>query len=354
MPQQRLLVVGARGLVGQGVLEAYEGDAEWSVTALSRRSLDFPTDATHVSVDLTDRIQTFETVGFLGAYTHVVYAALHEKEDLIAGWRDAEQIETNLGMLRNLLDAVEPSEHLTLLQGTKAYGAHLGPMLNPGKEWHDRPSGPNFYWPQEDLVRERASAGGWRYTVLRPQIVCGLALGSPMNMTLAIGIFAAVSKALGEPLCFPGGAAFVTQATDARLLGRAVRWFGAQCGSDNETYNITNGDELIWRSVWPSIADSFEMEVGDDRPTSLTEKMSNMAPVWDELVRRHGLMSYSMDQLVGNSWQFADAAFGLRGGQNTLLSTIKARKHGFVECIDTEDMFRDQFAALQSARILPI
>jgi hypothetical protein len=65
-------------------------------------------------------------------------------------------------------------------------------------------------------------------------------------------------------------------------------------------------------------------------------------------------MSYSMDQLVGNSWQFADAAFGLRGGQNTLLSTIKARKHGFVECIDTEDMFRDQFAALQSARILPI
>jgi hypothetical protein len=138
------------------------------------------------------------------------------------------------------------------------------------------------------------------------------------------------------------------------LLGRAVRWFGAQCGSDNETYNITNGDELIWRSVWPSIADSFEMEVGDDRPTSLTEKMSNMAPVWDELVRRHGLMSYSMDQLVGNSWQFADAAFGLRGGQNTLLSTIKARKHGFVECIDTEDMFRDQFAALQSARILPI
>ena len=89
-------------MVGQGVLEAYEGDAEWSITALSRSPLDFPTEATHVSVDLTDRIQTFETLGFLGAYTHVVYAALHEKEDLIAGWRDAEQIETNLGMLRNL------------------------------------------------------------------------------------------------------------------------------------------------------------------------------------------------------------------------------------------------------------
>ena len=354
MPYQRLLVVGARGLVGQGVLSAFEGDADWSVTALSRRPLDFPTEATHVAVDLTDRIQTFETLSFLGTYTHIVFAALYEKEDLIAGWRDAEQIETNVGMLRNLLDALEPSEHLTLLQGTKAYGAHLGPMVNPGKEWHDRPPGPNFYWPQEDLVRDRANASGWRYTVLRPQIVCGLALGSPMNMTLAIGIFAAVSKAMGQPLHFPGGDAFVTQATDASLLGRAVRWFGAQSGSDNETYNITNGDELIWRSVWPSIAESFEMEVGDDRPISLVEKMPDVASIWDELVRRHGLKPYSMDQLVGKSWQFADAVFGLRGGQDTLLSTIKARKHGFVDCIDTEDMFRNQFAALQSARILPI
>ena len=353
LPHKRLLVVGARGLVGQGVLSAFDGDADWSVVALSRRSLDFPTDATHVSVDLTDRIETFEMLGFLGAFTHVVYAALYEQEDLVAGWRDTHQIEVNVGMLRNLLDAVEPSEHLTLLQGTKAYGAHLGPMLNPGKEWHDRPRGPNFYWPQEDLVRERANAGGWRYTVLRPQIVCGLALGSPMNMTLAIGVFAAIAKAMGEPLRFPGGPAFVTQATDARLLGRAVRWFGAQSGHGNEIYNITNGDELVWRSVWTSIADSFEMEVGDDRPMSLAEEMPKLSPVWNELVRRFELMPYSMDALVGNSWQFADAIFGLKGGQNTLLSTIKARKHGFAECIDTEDMFRNQFADLQNARILP-
>ena len=283
-----------------------------------------------------------------------MYAALHEEEDLIAGWRNAEQIETNVGMLRNLLDALEPTEHLTLLQGTKAYGAHLGPMLNPGKEWHDRPPGPNFYWPQEDLVRERAQASGWGYTVLRPQVVCGLALGSPMNITLAIGVFAAVSKAMGQALHFPGGDTFVTQATDASLLGRAVRWFGTQSSGDNETYNITNGDELIWRSIWPSIADFFKMEVGDDRPISLVEEMPNAASIWDELVRRQGLKPYSIDQLVGKSWQFADAVFGLRGGQDTLLSTIKARQHGFVDCIDTEDMFRHQFAALQSARILPV
>ncbi|GIT38859.1 MAG: hypothetical protein Ct9H300mP8_00550 [Gammaproteobacteria bacterium] len=249
------------------------GDADWSVVALSRRSLDFPTDATHVSVDLTDRIETFETLGFLGAFTHVVYAALYENEDLIAGWRDTHQIDINVGMLRNLLDAIEPSEHLTLLQGTKAYGAHLGPMLNPGKEWHDRPParisiGHRRIWFENELTQVDGAI-----PYCDPRIVCGLAAGSPMNMTLAIGVFAAISKAMGEPLRFPGGPAFVTQATDARLLGRAVRWFGAQSGHGNETYNITNGDELVWRSVWSSIADSFEMAVGDDRPMSLADEM---------------------------------------------------------------------------------
>ena len=193
-----------------------------------------------------------------------------------------------------------------------------------------------------------------RYTVFRPQIVCGLALGTPMNMAAAIGIFAAVSKAMGERLHLPGGHGLVTQTTDARLLGRAVRWYRAERRHGNETYNITNGDELIWRSVWPSIAYAFEMEVGDDHPTCLAEKMPSLASVWDELVRRHGLLPYSMEQLAGNSCQFAGAVFGLGGGQNTLLSTIKARKHGFIECIDTEDMFREQCAARQSARILPI
>ena len=46
---------------------------------------------------------------------------------LIRGWRERDQMETNLLMLRNLLDPLcaltSGLRHISLLQGTKAYGA---------------------------------------------------------------------------------------------------------------------------------------------------------------------------------------------------------------------------------------
>jgi hypothetical protein len=45
-----------------------------------------------------------EVFGGMGDVTHVVYAALYEKPGLIAGWRERDQMETNLRMLRNLFD----------------------------------------------------------------------------------------------------------------------------------------------------------------------------------------------------------------------------------------------------------
>ena len=64
--------------------------------------------------------------------THVVYAALQESSDLAAGWRDAELIERNLAMFRHALDPLVAEHgaslrHVSLLQGAKAYGLHLGP-----------------------------------------------------------------------------------------------------------------------------------------------------------------------------------------------------------------------------------
>ena len=350
-----MLVVGALGLVGRGVLEAMEDAAGCELIGLSRRAPDFPTRARFLCLDLTDRTacRTVLCDPALSGVTHIVYTALHERPNLIGGWREEAQIRTNLAMLTNLLDYLQPTDHLTLLQGTKAYGAHLRPMLNPGKEHHPRHAGPNFYWNQEDLVRERSAAGGWTFSVMRPQIVCGMAIGSPMNMTMAIGVYAAVQKELGLPLSYPGGDPFITQATDALLLGRAIRWAATAPAARDETFNITNGDELVWRSAWPSIAQAFDMPVGENRPTSLAETMPDHAGLWQQMTGKYGLSGLTMDKLVGSSWQFADAVFGLRGSQHTLLSTVKVRQAGFSDCIDTEVMFRDQFRRLQAMRILP-
>jgi nucleoside-diphosphate-sugar epimerase len=353
---RKYLVLGARGLVGHAVLSALARRGGVDAIAVGRHEPEMPTGARFVAVDLADGAacrRAFQRPEFADV-THVVYAALHERPDLIAGWRDPEQIRINTGMLRNVLDHVQPLEHLTLLQGTKAYGAHIAPMALPGKEHQPRHAGENFYWNQEDLVRERAANAPWTFTILRPQIVCGAAVGSPMNMVTAIGVYAAVCRALGEPLRFPGGGGFVTEATDADLLARAIVWAGETAACAGETLNVTNGDVLEWHALWPSIADVFRMAPGVPEPRQLARFMPDQAAVWQRIVAEHDLRPYTLAELVGSSWQFADAVFGYGGAAaSTLLSTIRIRRLGFTDCVDTEDMFRDQLRRLQAARILP-
>jgi len=341
------------GLVGRALVEALEDQDRCAVVAVSRRQPDFPTRAGFLQLDLTDREACQRQLGRLDGITHVVYAALHEQPDLIAGWRDAEQVETNARMLANVLDCVVPARHLTLLQGTKAYGAHLAPMQLPGKESDPRHPGANFYWRQEDLVRAASAGAAWNFSVMRPQMVCGHAWGSPMNMVAAIGVHAAVLRELGRPLRFPGRGGFVTEATDARLLARAILWAGNEPRCAGETFNITNGDILDWAVLFPEFADHFRMPAAAPQPLQLSEAMPKHSAVWERIAARHGLALRSMDRLIGASWQFADAVFGYHGGRTTLLSTIKARQFGFADCIDTAAMFREHFTALQARKVLP-
>src|SRR5882724_2454014 len=112
----------------------------------------------------------------------------------------------NVAILRNLLDVVEktsPSlQHVTFYQGGKAYGADLGPFKTPAREDDPRLMSPNFYYDQEDFLRGRQTGRSWAFTVLRPEAVSGYAIGNPMNLTMVIGVYAAISKELGLPLRF--------------------------------------------------------------------------------------------------------------------------------------------------------
>ncbi|MGY9054367.1 MAG: NAD-dependent epimerase/dehydratase family protein [Alphaproteobacteria bacterium] len=127
MSRRRALVAGATGLVGKAVAEYFLSTGEADVVAVSRRDPQLP-GALHVPLDLTDAGACAELLGGLDGITHIVFAALFEKPDLVAGWRDPEQMSVNLTMLVNLLDAVEQNaptlEHVSILQGTKACRAH--------------------------------------------------------------------------------------------------------------------------------------------------------------------------------------------------------------------------------------
>jgi nucleoside-diphosphate-sugar epimerase len=192
MAANRILIAGGRGLVGRAAVEHFETRG-WEVVGLARHGADFPTRAAFVQVDLRDRDACATAIGALRGVTHLVYAALYEKPDLASGWVDPAHIETNLTMLRNLMQPLRAScpdlQHVTLLQGTKAYGAHLGRMQVPAKERRPRVEHPNFYFAQEDWLRARqAEDARWALSILRPQIVCGVAIGAPMKRARAAAL----------------------------------------------------------------------------------------------------------------------------------------------------------------------
>ena len=225
----RILIAGASGLVGFAALKHFSGLPDWDVLALSRRRPPEVFNARFISADLTDERACAELAGQIRGLTHVVYAALYERAELIAGWRHEEQISVNDRMLRNLFEAVERAapelKHITLLQGTKAYGVHVRPIALPARENRDEMREQrNFYWLQEDFLKERQRNGGWRWTILRPQIIVGESFGSAMNLIPALGAYAALLKEDGLPLAYPGRAANLNEAVDADLLARAIAW----------------------------------------------------------------------------------------------------------------------------------
>jgi len=349
----RMIVAGASGIVG-GAIAGHETARGREVIGLSRRP---PPEMAgrHIAIDLTDTAACRAALGDLRGVSHLVYAALFEKPDLGAGWLEADQIATNLLMLRNLLDALEQAglRHVTLLQGAKAYGVHLGQIPVPAREDAPRHLHPNFYWEQEDLLRARQGAGGWRWTVLRPQVVLGFAQGSAMNMVAAIGAYAAISRARGLPLVYPGQGHRVTEATDVRLLARAIAWAGDSLAAADQIFNVTNGDVLVWQNLWPVVARQFGMDVGLPHPMPLATVMPGHEATWAALVQQHGLVPTTLAGLVGSSWQFADFAFSRTHSVASLLSTIKIRQAGFTDCIDTEESLAFELAELQRRRILP-
>lgn len=330
-----VLIAGVSGIVG-GAVARHEMARGREVIGLSRRVPGEPAGR-HISVDLTDAADCRNKLSALRGVRHLVYAALFEKPDLGAGWLEADQIATNLLMLHNLLDALDDAglQHVTLLQGAKAYGVHLGQIPVPAREDAPRHLHPNFYWAQEDLLRARQSVGGWRWTVLRPQVVLGFAEGSAMNMVAAIGAYAAISRARCLPLVYPGQGHRVTEATDVRLLARAIAWAGESPAAANQIFNITNGDVLVWQNLWPVVARQFGMEVGLPHPMPLATIMPGHEATWAALVQQYDLVPTTLANLVGSSWQFADFAFSRTHSTASLLSTIKIRQAGFSDCIDT-------------------
>jgi nucleoside-diphosphate-sugar epimerase len=365
MAGRNVLVAGASGLVGMAAVRHFVQQAGCEVTAVSRRVTTGLAGANLLSIDLLDRDRCREVFGGMAEVTHLVYAAVNEKPGaLVEGWSDREQMQANLRMLENVFEPLEAAaknlQHVTLLQGTKAYGAHLGPIPIPARERSPRHLHQNFYWLQEDYLRAKQKGKDWAWTILRPQLVIGDAIGSNLNLIPALGVYAALLREAGEPLHYPGDAgSVVSELVDVELLARAIDWSGSTSASRNEIFNITHGDVFSMREIWPTIAGALGMEVGEDRPMLLAAEMPKRAAEWAAIVEKYKLAAPAdVQAFVGESFTVADfylnaGGIGGAAARPVLVSTIKARQAGFHDCIDTDDMLESWFRRLQDARLLP-
>jgi nucleoside-diphosphate-sugar epimerase len=282
--------------------------------------------------------------------THVFFAAYSERPT------EAELSAVNGAMLRNLIDAIEPVasglKHINLIEGVKAYGCHFGPYKTPAKETDPRHLPPNFYYDQEDILRDRRRGKGWTWSALLPSLICGPGVGHPMNLSMVIAVYATICKELGLPLAFPGTRAAYTalfEATDALHLARAATWAAIEPRCGDEIFNIANGDLFRWENLWPHLVDWFGLEPAPPLAIPLASMMADKGPLWARIAAEHGLRPVPFDRLV--SWRFGEFVFRIE--YDVISDTTKARRFGFHDVVDTEAMFARLFDLFRARRYIP-
>jgi nucleoside-diphosphate-sugar epimerase len=347
------LVAGATGACAKRLVEVLLADPEWTVVGLARNAP--PGRASQrlgfVRADLLDAGSTARALATCPGITHVFYTARAKH-----GEGGLESVDENTAMLRHLLDALALAaphlQHVHLVEGGKYYGLHLGPYATPAREDDPRPSVPNFYYDQEDLLRARQQGQRWTWSASRPNVICDFAPERARNLIPLVGAYAAILSELSEPLHFPGRLGCweaLTEVTDATHLARAMVFIATEPRAANQAFNVSNGDLFRWKRLWPRLAGHFGMAVGEVRPMLLADAMADKDAVWQRVVRRHGLARSRLDEVV--VWGFGDFLF--RQDYDVVSSLTRLRQAGFHDLVDTETMFRAHLSRYRDARRLP-
>lgn len=365
--KKKVLIAGASGLVGHAALREFEHDLDWEVVGVSRRAPVSPRRARHVPVDLLDKDRCAEVFSEMSGVTHLMYGAVNEDPtDLVAGWRDRRRMQLNQTMLENLfeplLSVATNLQHVSLMQGTKAYGGVAG--IEVGYTYRERAprvEHDNFYFLQEDYLRAKQIGQAWEWTVLRPVLILGDAVGSNLNILMVIGVYAALRKEAGLPLAYPGDPERrPTELVDSDLLARTLKWAATAPGARNEIFNVSNGDIVAMSDLYPVIAEEMGMELGPAEPSLFTTELPKQADAWAAIVRKYELaVPEDLMAVVGGSMELADGArHPTRAGSAPRRlgghsSTIRLRQAGFHECVDSEDSVRKWFRRFHELRLLP-
>jgi nucleoside-diphosphate-sugar epimerase len=352
MAAKTALVAGATGATAKRLVEVLLDDG-WQVIGLSRRAPAKSGNARlkYLRADLQDRKSCAQALEHANGVTHLFYTARAE-----FGEGGAESVAPNVAMFRNVLDAVERAapglEHVHLVEGQKWYDFHVRPPRTPTREDDPRLPQANFYYDQEDLLRERQAKKRWTWSASRPHMVYDFAPERSRNVVAVIGAWAAMCGEEGSALDFPGSPgcySALMEFTDATQLARAMLWMATSEKAHNQAYNLTDTGQFRWQWLWPRIAEHFGLKPGEVRPIRLTDWVQDKAPAWQRVVERHGLEKNTLQDVA--SWPFAD--FLWRLDKDLPTDTTKIRRHGYHGVVDTTAQFLAHLQRYREARILP-
>ena len=358
------LIVGATGVVGNAALHQFLDDG-WDVIAASDARHTSPTARRSDTSPSTSPAQTTAAAAAsqLAAVTHVVYAALYEKPGLIVGLErprpDGDQRH----------DAAQPVRRARRGEGAgptrQRAAGHQGVRgachddADPGQGTSAARRASELLLAAGGLPRASAPhANGFGLTIWRPQFIFGGPIGAAMNLVPVIGAYAAIRTFEGLPFSFPGGASYVAEAADARLIASAMALGGRQIrppGTRPTTSPMaTASSGATCGRPWPTIS----------APRSVTRSRC-CSPRGSRRSRASGTRSpacttsspFRCWTTSGSRASTADFAFayGSDGRNNApaFVSTVKLRQAGFCEAYDTEDSFAYWFDDLRARRLLP-
>ena len=199
------------------------------------------------------------------------------------------------------------------------------------------------------MVEAAAEGKDWTWSALRPSVVCGFALGIPMNLAMVIAVYAADLQALGRAAALSRQARRLPRADRddrRRSARRATVWAATDPAAANEAFNINNGDLFRWNEMWPKLADYFEPRPRRPLPMSLADVMADKGPALEGDGRRHGTSLPPPTPDV-SSWPFGDVVFSW--DYDLIADGSKARRYGFHEYVDTAAMFSGSSTRCASA-----
>jgi len=352
----KALVVGVTGITGSTLAKKLI-DQGWETYGLARNPEKANIKGLHtIAADLLDYENLAKALADIKP-THVYIATWMRKDT------EAENIEVNGKMVKNLLKALSPNksvQHVALVTGLKHY---LGPFDSyakgelpetPFREEQPRLDVPNFYYAQEDEVYAAAKRDGFTWSIHRPHTVIGKAVGNMMNMGTTLAVYASICKETGKPFIWPGSKAQwegISDMTDAKVLSDHLIWASTNEKTKNEDFNITNGDVFRWSWMWDKIADYFNVEAqgydGTEHP--LEKQMENDENLWKEISKKYKLEETNLNRLA-SPWH---TDLDLGRPMEIMTDMSKSRKLGFSVYEETKDSFYKLFDELRKEHLIP-